>query len=311
MESYLVAVLGLAIGYVLDLLLGDPLWLPHPVVYYGKAISFFERLLRKGRHLVAKGAVAATILVGGVFSFFYLIMWATEGAHDAVRIGITALFVFFGLANRTLIREVANVFACLEKDLDSGRAAVGRIVGRDTAGLSDVQIRKAALETLSENLSDGVVAPLFYFALFGIPGIMAYKMVNTLDSMWGYKNERFLFFGRFAARLDDVANFIPARITAVLMSVVSFSWRSLIFAVRYGSKHTSPNSGYPEAALAGILGCQFGGGNFYGGVLCAKPLIGAVDRPLVFADMRKAVAVNHAVTAISVILIAVALWLLR
>lgn len=230
-------------------------------------------------------------------------MEVVDHIPDTLQIATVALFVFFGLANKTLITEVRNVFTELDKGVEQGRKAVGRIVGRDTSNLDPEQIRRAALETLSENLSDGVVAPLFYFAVLGIPGIMTYKMVNTLDSMWGYKNERFLLFGRAAARLDDIANFIPARITALLMATVWWSQRSFKFIVKYGSKHTSPNSGYPEAALAGILNCQFGGGSFYGGVFHRKPTIGDIPKELTTQDMRQAVAVNHRVTLAVVLLI--------
>lgn len=310
METVNAAVVGLILGYILDLLLGDPAWLPHPIILFGRMITRCEKLLRRGGFLIVKGAFGVFLLVGITFVLFFGLMhWATMLPFGA-QVAITALFVFYGLANHTLIREVRNVFRELEKDIDSGRAAVGRIVGRDTAALTDAQIRKAALETLSENLNDGVVAPLFYYALLGIPGMMAYKMVNTLDSMWGYKNDRFIFFGGAAARLDDVANFIPARLTALLMTIVSFSGRSFSYVVRFGSKHTSPNSGYPEAALAGILNCQFGGGSFYGGVFHSKPAIGYADRALTLADMQRATRVNHAVTLSLVLIISLTLTLL-
>lgn len=303
MDNYQIAAAGLIAGYLLDLALGDPMWLPHPIVYYGKLISYFEKTFRKGKYLFAKGALAVTILVGGIFLLFRSIMEVVDHIPDTLQIATVALFVFFGLANKTLITEVRNVFTELNKGVEQGRKAVGRIVGRDTSNLDPEQIRRAALETLSENLSDGVVAPLFYFTILGIPGIMTYKMVNTLDSMWGYKNERFLLFGRAAARLDDIANFIPARITALLMATVWWSQRSFKFIVKYGSKHTSPNSGYPEAALAGILNCQFGGGSFYGGVFHHKPTIGDSPKELTTQDMRQAVAVNHRVTLAVVLLI--------
>lgn len=303
MDNYQIAAAGLIAGYLLDLALGDPMWLPHPIVYYGKLISYFEKTFRKGKYLIVKGALAVTILVGGIFLLFRSIMEVVDHIPDTLQIATVALFVFFGLANKTLITEVRNVFTELDKGVEQGRKAVGRIVGRDTSNLDPEQIRRAALETLSENLSDGVVAPLFYFAVLGIPGIMTYKMVNTLDSMWGYKNERFLLFGRAAARLDDIANFIPARITALLMAAVWWSQRSFKFIVKYGSKHTSPNSGYPEAALAGILNCQFGGGSFYGGVFHHKPTIGDIPKELTTQDMRQAVAVNYRVTLAVVLLI--------
>lgn len=305
MEAYQITIVGLAAGYLLDLAIGDPIWLPHPIVYYGKAISFLERNLRKGKYLLIKGALAVLLLVGGTFTLFYTLMELLKPSPIAIRVAVITLFVFYGLANTTLIKEVRNVFKELKKGVEQGRKAVGRIVGRDTAMLDKQQIRKAALETLSENLSDGVIAPLFYFALLGIPGIMAYKMVNTLDSMWGYKNERYLLFGRMAARLDDIANFIPARITAILMAAVAISINGYSHILRYGHRHASPNSGYPESALAGILGCQLGGGSYYGGQFVSKPVIGDIKRDLTTHDMEKAIRINHKVTIAAVLIIVI------
>jgi adenosylcobinamide-phosphate synthase len=200
------------------------------------------------------------------------------------------------VANKTLIKEGKAVFDVLENQgLEAGRKQLSRIVGRDTSQLSAQQIRKAALETMAENLSDGVVAPVFWFALLGIPGMMAYKMTNTLDSMIGYKNERYLYFGRVAAYVDDVLNYIPARITALLMVLLSLSWRGLRYIVKFGRKHSSPNAGYPEAALAGILNVQFGGPNYYHGQYVDKPYIGEQERSLIFDDIKITSRVNHGV----------------
>ena len=192
-----------------------------------------------------------------------------------------------------MIREVREVFFALDRSLEEGRQQVARIVGRDTSELSAQEVRTAALETLAENLSDGVIAPLFWFALLGTPGMLAYKMVNTLDSMIGYKTERYKDFGCWAAHIDDVANYIPARLTALLMILASGKLRLLTFVLKNGRKHASPNSGYPEAALAGILGCRFGGPHYYFGELFDKPYIGEHDRLLDTNDMKKAVRVNR------------------
>jgi adenosylcobinamide-phosphate synthase len=170
---------------------------------------------------------------------------------------------------------------------------VARIVGRDTSELSPQEIRTAALETLAENLNDGVIAPLFWLVLLGVPGMLAYKMINTLDSMIGYRNERYLDFGRFAARLDDVAGWIPARLTAFLMLLVAGRLGKLGWVRKNGRKHLSPNSGHPEAALAAILDCRFGGPHNYFGQEVWKPYIGDNDRPLTTADMQRAVRVNQ------------------
>ena len=181
---------------------------------------------------------------------------------------------------------------------------MARIVGRDTSELSALEIRTAALETLAENLSDGVIAPLFWLAIGGVPAMLTYKMVNTLDSMIGYKTEKHKKFGCFAARFDDVANFIPARLTALLMVISSGRLSLLKFVAKYGSCHASPNSGYPEAALAGILNCRFGGPHYYFGQLFPKPYIGTNDRTLTTDDMKIAVRINRISETIMVVMVA-------
>ena len=218
------------------------------------------------------------------------------------------IIIFYCLAGTTLIREVRAVFLALDRSLDEGRKQVARIVGRDTSELSAQEVRTAALETLAENLSDGVIAPLFWLAVLGTPGMLAYKMVNTLDSMIGYKTERYKDFGCWAARIDDVANYIPARLTALLMGVADFSLLPFHFSLKYGRNHASPNSGYPEAALAGILNCRFGGPHYYFGELFDKPYIGENERELTTADMKKAVRINRTAEVLMVILTALCLW---
>ena len=185
------------------------------------------------------------------------------------------------------------MFIAVDRSLDEGRTQVARIVGRDTSELSAQEVRTAALETLAENLSDGVIAPLFWYALLGIPGMLAYKMINTLDSMIGYRTERYRDFGCFAARIDDIANYIPARLTAVLMVIASGKMSLFGFVCKYGSRHASPNSGYPEAALAGILNCRFGGPHYYFGEIFDKPYIGENERPLTTADMKVSIRINR------------------
>ena len=223
-----------------------------------------------------------------------------------------AVIIFYCLAGTTLIREVRAVFLALDSSLEEGRAQVARIVGRDTSELSAQEVRTAALETLAENLSDGVIAPLFWLMLLGTPGMLAYKMVNTLDSMIGYRTERYKSFGCWAARIDDVANYIPARLTAFLMILPTFFTRGLSlfsFVWHYGRHHASPNSGYPEAALAGILNCRFGGPHFYFGELFDKPYIGENDRQLTTSDMKKAIRVNRMAEVLMVILVALCTWI--
>ena len=291
---------ALFVGWLLDLLLGDPPRLPHPIVWFGRLIAFGEKRLNKGSHRMMKGAVVAVMLISATFFVMWLLRHSISllpsPFGEGVRLLFDAIVIFYCLAGTTLIREVREVFRAVDRSLEEGRAQVARIVGRDTGELSAQEVRTAALETLAENLSDGVIAPLFWLALLGTPGMLAYKMVNTLDSMIGYRTERYRDFGCWAAHIDDVANYIPARLTALLMilpsmvnvqcSMVNFVWRS-------GRKHASPNSGYPEAALAGILDCRFGGPHYYFGELFDKPYIGENDRLLTTADMQTAVRVNR------------------
>ena len=302
-------ILSLLVGWVLDLFLGDPSRLPHPVVGFGKMIAFGEHRLNKGMHRKVKGALMAIALIILVF----LVGWAIRHllclANVWLGVAFDTIIVFYCLAGTTLIREVRAVFVALDRSLEDGRRQVARIVGRDTSELSAQEVRTAALETLAENLSDGVTAPLFWLAVAGTPGMLAYKMVNTLDSMIGYRTERYKDFGCWAAHIDDVANYIPARLTALLMVIASGRLGLLSFVAKYGRNHASPNSGYPEAALAGILGCRFGGPHYYFGQLFDKPFIGEQDRQLTTADMEKAVRINRVAEVVMVALTAIILYL--
>ena len=315
----------LLVGWVLDLIVGDPARLPHPVVWFGKAIAAFEHRLNRGRHRKQKGALTAVGLVLLVFLVACVLrkllgiidLFIVDSTHGQVyHIPVLlylfdVLAIFYCLAGTTLIREVRAVFRALDTSLEQGRAQVARIVGRDTSELSAQEVRAAALETLAENLSDGVIAPLFWLALLGTPGMLAYKMVNTLDSMIGYRTERYRDFGCWAAHIDDIANYVPARLTALLMVLASGRLRLLRFVWTNGSRHASPNSGYPEAALAGILDCRFGGPHYYFGQLFDKPYIGTNDRQLTTADMKKAVRINRTAEVLMVVAVLTAGLLVR
>ena len=316
MDSWLFAILPLVIGWLLDLVLGDPTQLPHPIVWFGKMISFGEHRLNKGTHRRLKGALMSIAFIVMVFSVIWLLRSLLSHLPSYFLLLFDALAIFYCLAGTTLIREVRAVFLALDRSLDEGRKQVARIVGRDTSELSAQEVRTAALETLAENLSDGVIAPLFWFALLGTPGMLAYKMVNTLDSMIGYKTERYRDFGCWAAHIDDIANYIPARLTALMIILGDWCWvlgvshhlspitHHLNFVWKNGRNHASPNSGYPEAALAGILDCRFGGPHYYFGQLFDKPYIGENDRPLTTDDMKKAVRVNRTAEVLMVLLVA-------
>ena len=295
----MVNITSLLVGWLLDLLLGDPVWLPHPVVGFGKAIAFGEHHFNRGSFRKIKGAIMAVVLIIATYAVGLVI-----NSHLPI---FNFLIVFFCLAGTTLIREVRAVFLALDRSLDEGRRQVARIVGRDTSELSAQEVRTAALETLAENLSDGVIAPLFWFAVLGVPGMLTYKMINTLDSMIGYRTERYRDFGCWAARIDDIANYIPARLTAMLMVIAAGKPQLSRFVWQNGRKHASPNSGYPEAALAGILNCRFGGPHYYFGEIFDKPYIGVNERPLSTSDMQTAIRVNRIAEVL--MLAAVCCWL--
>lgn len=301
-------------GWLLDRFFGDPAGLPHPVVYFGKAIAALEKRFNYGGSRKLKGTLTAMFLVAGVFALAWLMLHYAFAVSYWLGFALSVAGVFFCLAGKTLADEVRMVFEAVDESLEKGRMQVGRIVGRDTSELSAQEIRTAALETLAENLSDGVVAPLFWCAVLGIPGMLAYKMVNTLDSMIGYRNDRYKDFGCFAARLDDAANWIPARITALLMAFVApkvgpegkkrTTFSQLVrFIFKYGPQHLSPNSGYPEAALAGILNCRFGGPHNYFGEEVYKPYIGENYKDFNLQDMEIAINVNLQVEVVAVLLV--------
>ena len=285
--------MALAIGWFLDLIFGDPSRLPHPIVWFGKWIAMGEKRLNKGRKRKTKGAIFVCLSIALLFG----ISWALLNLIPIppyIALAINAILIFYCLAGHTLRKEVRMVFEAVDRSTEDGRRQVARIVGRDTSELSPQEIRTAALETLAENLSDGVIAPLFWYAILGVPGMLTYKLINTFDSMVGYQNERYKDFGCWAAHIDDIANYIPARITALLMIIVApvwNKWRLLRFVFHFGPQHASPNSGWPEAALAGILDCRFGGPHNYFGEYFYKPYIGTNERELTTRDMRKSIIV--------------------
>lgn len=251
----------LALALILDAVLGEPSWLwrrvPHPVVAIGGVIRALETALNRGGARVARGALAMALLMGMVLPVPVMI-WLWEYGWPLEVLGAAIL-----LAQRSLVEHVRAVDEGLLQGLEAGRAAVSRIVGRDPAHLEDSGVARAAIESAAENFSDGVVAPAFWFALLGLPGIVAYKAVNTADSMIGYRTERYLAFGRIAARADDVMNWIPARLTGVLFCVARGGFRAFRVMVRDAGQHRSPNAGWPEAAMAASLDVALAGPRVY------------------------------------------------
>lgn len=278
-------------AFALDALIGDPRWLPHPVRLIGWWIFRLENVLRSGASSPAierlKGIIFVIAVILPVFAVMFFISNAIAKGSSPLAILAGALFAIYitstTIAASELIASVKKVIEAVKaQDIDSARNLLSMIVGRDTAHLNETDILKAAIETLSENLSDGVIAPIFYLAIGGLPFAVIYKALNTMDSMVGYKNEKYRHFGWAAARLDDVVNYIPARITgliiafssAVVLRSVSDAGRAMSTMIKDGKKHSSPNSGFPEAAIAGALGVRLGGHSTYGGVVMDKPFIG-------------------------------------
>lgn len=284
----------LAVALLIDLVAGDPKWLPHPVRLIGTAIEKGEAALRRIKPLPprAAGIILWLLITGGVYGAVYFIEKAVKGSllGDAVII----LLLSSTIALRGLAGEGRKTIGLVsEGKLDEARAGLKSLVGRDTEGLDAPGILRAATESLAENASDGVIAPVFYYILGGLPLAFAYKAANTLDSMTGYKNERYIEFGWASARLDDLANLIPARLTGLFIAAGAVllrlkGKRSFMTMLRDGGKHPSPNSGIPMAAMAGALGASLGGPALYGGKLIDKPFIGKEGDPVTIASARAA-----------------------
>ena len=306
------AVLG---GFVLDTLFGDPPWLPHPVVLMGKAISALEKRLRARMPQTPQGellggAVVAFTLPMGTFLLTSLVCLGAAKLSPWLGLAVQMFWCGQALAAKGLAQESTNVYRALIKpDLPAARKAVSRIVGRDTQNLTLEGVTKAAVETVAENASDGVIAPLLYMLLGGAPLALTYKAINTMDSMLGYKNEKYLYFGRAAAKLDDAANYLPSRLAGLLWcAAAALTGNSPKGAWRIWRRdrrcHASPNSAQTESACAGALGVQLAGPAYYFGEYYAKPTIGDPLRPIEPEDIRRA---NRMMYAESVLALAVGL----
>jgi len=296
----------LALAYALDWLIGDPVWLPHPVRWMGRMINGGERLLRTiarnptTEFLAGLGLTLIVVTTFGIGSWF-LLLWL--GSLNATLAFLVSVYLAAStLATRSLLDEAQTVRRFLVNgDLLSARQQVARIVGRDTQELDEREVTRAVIETLAESASDGIVAPMFYLAIGGVPAALAYKAVNTLDSMIGHRDKHYEFFGKCAARLDDVASFIPARVTALLFVwaawTLQLDWRGAWRIMRRdGAKHKSPNAGRPEGAMAGALGVRVGGTNFYAGERHYGQYLGEVHNPLDDQALRNALRLTGCVS---------------
>ncbi|TAN64136.1 cobalamin biosynthesis protein CobD [bacterium] len=282
--NYLFLAIVLFAAYILDLAIGDPRWLPHPIRLIGCFIVFFEGVLRRASASPGVqrfcGALLTVLVVGLSYVLTALFLYIASGISEYLFFALSVYVAWSCLAIKSLKKEAEGVLRALkEQGIADARQRLKRIVGRDTQNLSKVDVLRATAETVAENTSDGVVAPLFYFMLGGPALMLAYKAINTLDSMVGYKNEKYRYFGTASARLDDIVNYVPARLSAALMVlavfILGYNWKgSLKTVLSDGKNHPSPNSGVPESAVAGAFGLRFGGPSSYGGVVSQKPFIG-------------------------------------
>ena len=307
------------LGFVLDCIVGDPVSIPHPIRYIGKAISGFEKLYRKvfpktERGELAGGAcmalsvlAAAGLAAGGILYIAYRInKWLYFAA--------AAIICFQMTAAKCLRDESMKVYKCLrDEGIEAARKQIGMLVGRDTENLTEEQIVKAAVETVAENTSDGVVAPMFWMLLFGPVGGILYKAVNTMDSMVGYKNDEYFYFGRFAAKLDDVCNFVPARLSALFMMIgarlAGFDAANAIrIWKRDRTKHASPNSAQTESVCAGALRIRLAGDAYYFGKLFEKPFIGDPIKDIEAEDISRACTLMYYTSAVSLVFFQLIGW---
>ncbi|MBM3238916.1 cobalamin biosynthesis protein CobD [Candidatus Poribacteria bacterium] len=295
--------LYILIAYCLDLIIGDPLWFPHPVRGIGWAIQQLEKALRRGKAERLSGCLLTLFIVGGTYSLATGVLYFAVRLHPYIGHALSVIILWTTLATKDLYVHSKQVYKPLaQRDLPTARRMLSRIVGRDTDKLDEPEVVRATVETIAENVVDGITAPLFYAILFGAPAALAYKAASTLDSMVGYKNERYKNFGWASARFDDIVNFIPARVTGILIPFVALcigfdirnSWR--IFW-RDRKKHPSPNSAHAEAAFAGALNVRLGGTSTYSGVPSHKEFLGDANRPLEINTIRRAQLLMFATSA--------------
>ena len=315
-------ILALPLGFVLDLIFGDPSWIRHPVCWIGDLISALEKRLRKifpdtPGGLLTAGIVMVFMVCAVCYFLPFAILYILYKFVPVAAFLLETFWCYQLLAARSLKQESMKVYDRLVNGtLDEARYAVSMIVGRDTESLSDTGVTKAAVETVAENASDGVIAPMLFMAIGGAPLMFLYKGINTMDSMVGYKNDKYLYFGRCAAKLDDVANYIPARLSGWLMVAASgltgFSWKNAARIYRRDRRnHASPNSAQTEAAMAGALGVQLAGNAFYFGKLYEKPTIGDPDRSVEYEDIPRANRILYGTAVLGMAVFTVLGFLIR
>lgn len=317
MNLFTLTWLSVLAGFLIDCVLGDPYRLPHPVVLIGKLISALERFLRRRmpNRLRAAGTILAILVPLISAAVVFGILFGCWMLHPWVYFGVSCILCWQALAARCLQKEAYKVVKTLETDgLDAGRKQVGMLVGRDTETLSETQVLKATVETVAENTSDGVIAPMLYLMLFGAVGGFFYKAINTMDSMVGYKNETYIDFGRAAAKLDDAANYIPARLSALgMIAAAGLIGLDAKNARRIWKRdrrnHASPNSAQTESVCAGALHVQLGGGASYFGVWVEKPTIGDADRAIERADVKRSCRLLYGTSILWLVVFEAIAWI--
>ncbi|MCT4617780.1 MAG: adenosylcobinamide-phosphate synthase CbiB [Marinisporobacter sp.] len=303
----------IGIGYIADLIWGDPYFIPHPIRFIGSGIRNTEKALRKQHDSPKKekelGVLLTLIIVCSAYLITFLMIKAFSYVHPFLGYLVEAFLIFQILASKSLDMESRKVLNQLNKnDIGEARRFLSYIVGRETSELNEDEIIRATVETVAENTTDGIIAPLFYIFIGGAPLGMAYKAANTLDSMVGYKNEKYLHFGWASAKFDDLLNYIPARLTAFFMIIASFllkyDWKNCICIIKRDRKnHKSPNCAYPESAVAGALTIQLGGTNTYFGKAVYKPTIGDSLRKLEKEDIDRSIKIMYATSTVSFVIL--------
>lgn len=311
-----ISLVALVMGYILDLIFGDPYWMPHPVRFIGNLISILEKVIRRFMPKTKRGeyigGIILTVMVVSISMVIPLvIILMAKSINTYLALTVETFMCYQILATKSLKVESMKVYDELEKnDLPSARKAVSMIVGRDTKDLTFSGVAKAAVETVAENTSDGIIAPMIFIAIGGAPMGFFYKAINTMDSMVGYKNEKYMNFGRFAAKLDDVVNYLPARISAYQMILSSFFLRydyknAFKIYKRDRYNHASPNSAQTESVCAGALDVQLAGNAYYFGKFYEKPTIGDDIREINYDDIKKANRLLYCTSFISIVIISV------
>ena len=311
-----ISLVALVMGYILDLIFGDPYWMPHPVRFIGNLISILEKVIRRFMPKTKRGeyigGIILTVMVVSISMVIPLvIILMAKSINTYLALTVETFMCYQILATKSLKVESMKVYDELAKnDLPSARKAVSMIVGRDTKDLTFSGVAKAAVETVAENTSDGIIAPMIFIAIGGAPMGFFYKAINTMDSMVGYKNEKYINFGRFAAKLDDVVNYLPARISAYEMILSSFFLRydyknAFKIYKRDRYNHASPNSAQTESVCAGALDVQLAGNAYYFGKLYEKPTIGDDIREINYDDIKKANRLLYCTSFISIVIISI------